>query len=548
MSIGWISSCLTVIATVGGVAALVHFLVKGILVSGQMRLASDKLSDVFRFYMTALDYVVQIVESRYRERGAFYAVSLIAAISITYTIAFFFLGWTVGGSGAIGNVQVLPPFDSELQRFGFTVAYLLLAAITVILVVNDNAIHRHAFGVFRVWPTKLVCGVAAAAAIYVTWTDVVPNLPYEVPSFLAWVGVTSNGLLEALKLFASGLALLAAVVSRNPITVLNFAIVACFGYWADLPLTVFFPLALVFAWPISGPIPMLLSVFVCPFLIGLLAMVFPLDIAIIIGAFFPAYVAIILAGSGEKTAKRVGILMAIGFIELLPMGIGVHLRGYELGLEGALSITFLWSVLPFLNVGFDLLSWFITWLLLAHLLKSFVDYHGDVAGRLRIAGGHMLIDLAFAIVLIPTTIVVLIFFVGFYNQFLSVAGVPLTLDLSSVFQSGSESPFGPESMWFSVVIFSTLLPTALHFVVAIAGLLFSFIPPKARLATQVVVSGPGVVDGYEIERAAYRITLLLMAALTAMLLVFYLLSLIFAALGSAPSLTYQFGADLLRAN
>lgn len=531
------------IATVGGVIGFTHLTIKGALVTGRMDFSDINFNSIQEYYLKAVGFLVISIENQFRDGGIFRVVSIIASVSIAYTIVVFFLGWALGASGATGNVQILPPFESDYGRFIFAFIFLTIAAFTFLSVVYDSNVHSFIFSIFGKLPVQLLLGAFGAIAVFVTWTVVVEQLPAGLSSLPTALGVPEENILLAINLVTAALVFGLFLVSRNPLTILNYTLAACFGYWADLPLTIFFPLALVLAWPLTGPVPVLVSVFVSPIMIALLTYVLPLDVALIIGAFFPAWIAIILAGSGKKTASRIAVLGLIGFFELFPMGVGVYLRGYELDIAGAVSVFFLWSVVPSVNIVFDLISWWITWMLLVHLLQSFRTYSGGVAGKIGISAGHILVDAVVALILIPCLILGTLFSVRVFNSLLTVGGIEQSLDIVPLLQAGVENPFGPETMWFSVMIFSTIIPTLVHFVIVVSGLLFSILPSRIAMptnsATTVGAGGEVHAGGVTLERTAYTATAVILLSLGIIICIVVLLGNLIEILGVAPQLVYQ---------
>ncbi len=140
-------------------------------------------------------------------------------------------------------------------------------------------------------------------------------------------------------------------------------------------------------------------------------------------------------------------------------------------------------LLPVVNGVWDWLSWWITRGLGRHLLASF----GGAAGlgwRVLAVIGHGVLDLLLAVALLDAMAFFLAFGFEAYNRIAILQrGQDLPVfDLGPFLTSAADHPW-TDGLWLTVMLVSTLLPTALHVVALLASpIALVTLPTQERLA------------------------------------------------------------------
>lgn len=136
------------------------------------------------------------------------------------------------------------------------------------------------------------------------------------------------------------------------------------------------------------------------------------------------------------------------------------------------SIVYLfWLVFPILNVPLDWLSLGVTRGLLQSICSG---KHDGTRGFL-----WALLDLVIAFVLLLLMATVLLTAIDFANDLRLTAGKDMVLNLVDLLKGMENNPANPDFYWIYFMLFSTLLPTLVHFALAGASVVLWF-PAKIR--------------------------------------------------------------------
>ena len=171
-------------------------------------------------------------------------------------------------------------------------------------------------------------------------------------------------------------------------------------------------------------------------------------------------------------AGGIGCLIAYGIfgIDLVAPMVVIHL------------IFFL--VLPIVNGLWDWLSWWITRALGRHLLGSFGDA-GGLGQRAVAVVAHGALDLILAVALLAAMAFFLAFGFEAYNRIaIAQRGEDLPVFALGPFLAAAADHPWTDGLWLTVMLISTLVPTALHVVALLAS-------PIARRASS---AGPGATS------------------------------------------------------
>ena len=173
----------------------------------------------------------------------------------------------------------------------------------------------------------------------------------------------------------------------------------------------------------------------------------------------------------RKRALSIGYGTAIVTFFAVQLVLGFLLA--ESDAESVVIITF-FAVLPFLNGLLDFASWLFSRWLAGLFLRAIKEEKGRNKLLLRAAVGGAA-DIAFAV----TCLVALAFSLGLAME---VARLQAGWSASVVGPIGQAAadPFG-QGLWFTLMLFSTTVPTLLHFALLLsAPLVFAGPPPEKR--------------------------------------------------------------------
>jgi hypothetical protein len=136
-------------------------------------------------------------------------------------------------------------------------------------------------------------------------------------------------------------------------------------------------------------------------------------------------------------------------------------------------------ILPVINGFWDWLSWWVTRLLGRHLLVTLAPARA-LGGRAVTILGHGLLDFVLSAALLAAMAFLLAFGFEAYDQIAAAQGQH-AFDLGPYLEAAADHPW-TDGLWLTVMLLSTLFPTALHVVVLLASpLALITLPTERRL-------------------------------------------------------------------
>ncbi len=174
-----------------------------------------------------------------------------------------------------------------------------------------------------------------------------------------------------------------------------------------------------------------------------------------------------------------------GIGSLVGLGLAVGVVGSRAGLgdEFVVALMVFFFVLPVVNGLWDWLSWLITRGLGRRLLASFGG-SGGLGQRVAAVVGHGVLDLVLAVALLAAMAFFLAFGFEAYNRIAIIQrGQDLPVfDLGPFLANAADHPW-TDGLWLTVMLISTLVPTALHVVALLASpIALVTLPTEKRLA------------------------------------------------------------------
>lgn len=188
----------------------------------------------------------------------------------------------------------------------------------------------------------------------------------------------------------------------------------------------------------------------------------------------------IAAGTGTVYATRdlaVAKSAAMGGVAVGGLIIALLLTVFVVPLKhtAIFSLVIFVGILPIFNAFWDWISWGISRSLGRRLLSRSRRTFARILG-------HAVIDLGAGVFLLLGLAVTLFAAVSFYNKlYAQLRNTEPPLGLQAFSDKAATDPWG-DGLWISLMLLSTLVPTALHFVMALGGILTGSVPEARRLA------------------------------------------------------------------
>ena len=165
-------------------------------------------------------------------------------------------------------------------------------------------------------------------------------------------------------------------------------------------------------------------------------------------------------------------------------------------------------LLPALNGVWDWASWWISRSLGAHLLATLKKEIPELRKAL-LAVLHTALDLVAAIGLLAALTISLTAVVEGANELAKAIDLPPPLALDEFLRDAAKDPWGPDGIWVTLMLLSTLIPTVAHFVRAIDRTTMTLWPRAHRLhlAQGLIQLNPSNPSLSAIRGAAWYYTL-----------------------------------------
>jgi len=381
-----------------------------------------EFQELYKKYLSsALDWL----DERIGESLTWKAFSFHVGMALIYAIGLFAVSWAMGGSGSIGELEVFSNHIPVWQRLGL----LALLGVSFLGVFKHQAVdHFIEAALTKKLPEK-----------YARWAYR-SFIAILMIVFAVWQGAYSVFLLSLVALYSPT----AAVVGAFAFTVAGkFAV------------SVTFAIAFVLIAAVVGAFAF--------------TSIFTFAVSVVgAGAFTAASTTLV---SVEKKILRRFNFYSFSLIFLFLLGIHFEFSFLEPNRDLVTNLFFL-VFLPYLNGVLDFISFWISRSLGRKILAA---KHGWEAIQ------QISWDALAAFLLLSALVFGITFSVALFN--LWIARQPeLMVNLQELMQHAKEAPFGANGLWLTVMVFSTLLPTFLHLVMAlIAFFTFYFFPRKFRL-------------------------------------------------------------------
>ena len=377
------------------------------------------------------------------------------SLAFFYAISFFALSWVLGGSGHIGEINVFPEGLSAYERLLWTPLFACGAALIIYLYRNnekiDSAVEKKFLNRFPnmtpkmvLWSYRLVSGVILATIISMVEGDYyVAGVALAVsvlsgPAVVFAVAVAFTGALAGAGAGAGAGAFVFAFAFACV-----FAVEGALALALALALAVAVAVAVAFAFVVEGAVAVAVAVAV---------IMLPMLVLIGTKQYFWTYFL--------SSALMVILFWALGseskYVRLNPV---------------AASYLFFFIILPFINGMMDFISSGISRALGE---KIYLDHLNN---KFRAFAFHFGIDFIAAVLLL----LLLAFSVSFATELFDIfvaKELDLMINLPEIIENAKKDPLGGNGLWVTLMLFSTLIPTFCHFVIALGGIFSIYIIPK----------------------------------------------------------------------
>ena len=499
------------------------------------KLRNSTLGGIYRDSLQkALDWLDRV----FGRPNSLRALGVCILVALVYSYFMFVLGWTLGGSGEIGGIELLPKGLRLVKRtffgivFAFAPLLIFVCSCWVTRFTSNKGdrfktflhaqLNRHNFGI----PINILYLFITTILVFVFFTCL-NTANYIEPINIGLLGLLALPILGAY----TGYYLIIRFHNLRPKYLIVFIIgfivpflwrlitegagEGAFNTMPKINLTGV-PLLLLTSIIFSlsgirriagGIIGTILGVFLTVLIAGFLTLI------IIFDAYFYGYSLALMFG--EKT-PTVSISGALVLIFLLTSGAGVLLgsirqnsmnsyllmAGYtgsifyfittfnqglgssNLGVN-RLSFSLMFSlflfVLPITNAIFDWLSWWAT-RALGNQLQGILLSNSDSWRKTLAIAGHGIVDLVVGLLLLLSMAYFLAFGIETYNEFIKLQNQQIAMaGLREMIETTALQPF-KEGFWILSMLLTTLIPTFGHGIMLLGSPLgLVFLPDSKRL-------------------------------------------------------------------
>jgi len=461
------------------------------------------------------------------------------ALAWAYTVVFFLLGWATGGSGTAGQFPIIArdyPLDGTRIAIllGFAVlGYFVWRAVKTRDIENPAVVKApHA--------RRLLFACLAFAVVF---------------GALWWAQDRAFGLDQNAKLIMqitmAGVAFLALYMSGLPEIGFLFAATASYGYAMGIPLLIGVPLTVAIASLLAGPWPIWFSTVAIPVGMYVYYLTTPLEInlsdthALVLGTLGFLPVAAVVFGTeinlprqDQPKGRGIGIPLLYALVVLTVLALSAYSSTSQVQDGLAFAAIAFWLFMPLLNALFDYSSWSFTWFLMQHLtnylsgastvqeersylLKVLMDLLSTM-GRVMVVFGHIAANLAYTLLMLVAIYFCIPFVIEAINAVMHPVRPQYWLDSASIVGGVLARPYQGDGLWVAAVLYSTLVPSMLHLVIAVVAILSTaFQPGNVRQAWNVLMEDnpPGNQLVSAITVATRYVTIAVAVALLALLIV-----------------------------
>jgi len=398
------------------------------------------------------------------------------AIALGYTVVLFFIAWGTGGDGRVGEEPIIVPQYTLTSKIVLIFCFLFFALFVLRSVTSPNSIDQTLLPIFSGNKNRYHVTLALMGAIAVFLSQYISadrvNLIGQINLIIIQVG---------LSLLAAYLILYVS----EPIRAFSFIITASFALSVGIPIIIGIPLGIALVSINAGIWPVIVSVIAVPVLMYQYFYVdFSSETLRVLSLGFIACFPVLIA-AWFQTYRTTGLIATVlfGIAALLPVYIPVSFSSNQVSEPMAFGILIFWCVLPILNAVWDALSWAASWFLLSHLRTSLSRddrTHGLTAGwktalmrvvrRVSTISAHILADFLLAIIFLLAVFSVVVAAIEISNSLIADIRPQYIVNIEGVIEDMLDQPWAGNGFWLASLIFSTLLPTFVHFLLAFLAL------------------------------------------------------------------------------
>lgn len=375
------------------------------------------------FYLGYLEKGLNELENWFGAPCSAKALTISTFFAIIYTISFFVISWVTGRSGKIGTIHVLPDSLHVVGRFLFVVLFFLPLMIRLRLIKIDLGFQKLLCKKIPPEIVRLVCRFWCVALFAFITTSLENSC---IPLFVLFVVYSPA----------------ATIAVTFAVAVKDTGIIA-----GAFTCAVAFALAFAIAGTLTD--------------IGAVAVAFAIAGASTIAGLVATVVAVV------QNKFRWVYISCLFIILLLFVGLFFELGFLEIN-STLVSYLFFLIILPFINGFFDFVSFGISRFLGKKMLKD---------RTLKAFLWHFAFDFSLAVVFLSLLVFGISFGLELFNT-LIVKTPDLMIDSPNLIEHARKDPFGPDSFWVTLMLFSTLVPTFAHLVITFLGVYTICITPR----------------------------------------------------------------------
>lgn len=435
---------------------------------------------LWRLYLRGLGGSLDWLQRHFGHPLGARALGVCLTIGLLYGVVFLLLAWGLGAPATLQSTRILPDV-AQPWRVVWSVGGLVWLTAVVWIAICTPQIDLGALGwIWRGFAAdpqgtrvRLVFGVIIGLAVLA--------LLLEAPSLLIWQpeegGMIHSYFRLDTALFWSLFSSLVVSVSRPGATVrvgILFILVA---------------IAMAVVGTVTSAAAVSFAVFLIAVTCTQAAGIFDSDESnISTGAGAKIFTAAIAAVLAFVVAKNWGL---IDVTSELPFMLGVSL---------------FYIILPAVNSVWDWLSWWVS-RRLGQALHDLLTARRNVAAMVLLALGHVVLDLVAALAFLALLALTLPLVIDGFNAVVAPwVNEPLPLPLAGFLCVSAQAPLGA-GLWATLLLFSTLVPTALHLMAVIASPVAAAatrLPGVWALAEAMMADNPSVMT---LTRAAWVLAL-----------------------------------------
>lgn len=398
------------------------------------------------------------------------------AIALGYTVILFFLAWGTGGDGRVGEEAIIVPQYTLVTKTVLILCFMFLALFVLRSVTYPETIDRTILPFFDYKERNyhLALAVVGSTAVFVSQYISADRVDLIGPVNLLIVQLILSLLAAYLILYVS-----------EPIRAFAFIMTASFALSVGIPIIIGIPLGIALVSVNAGIWPVIVSVIAVPVM---MYQYFYVDFSsealrILSLGFIACFPVLIAAWFQTYRSTSLAMTVIFGFATLMPVYIPVTFSTYQVSEPMAFGILIFWCVLPILNAVWDALSWAASWFLLSHLRSSLSrdDVYANgkrgwraslvrLSRRVFTIVSHIMADLALAVIFLLAVFSVVVGAIEISNALITDVRPQYIVDIEATIKDMIEQPWAGNGFWLASLIFSTLLPTFVHFVLAFLAL------------------------------------------------------------------------------